>query len=164
MKTRFGGIWPAMVTPTTQDGKPALTVCEQLVDLFARQRLGGIYLVGSTGQWPLFTLEERKAIAERVVKSAAGRLPVMVHVGAVTTADAIALAEHAAQHRRGRGLGCRPDLLLALARLGVRVLPPHRIRHRSAALRLSPLGRQQTVPSARASTPNASWRSRPSRG
>ena len=64
MKTRFGGIWPAMVTPTTQDGKPALSVCEQLVDLFARQGMGGIYLGGSTGQWPLFTPEERMAIVE----------------------------------------------------------------------------------------------------
>ena len=97
MKTRFGGIWPAMVTPTTSDGRPALDVCERLVDLFVGQGLGGIYLVGSTGQWPLFSVEERKAIAERVVKAAAGRLPVMVHVGAVTTADAVALAGHAAR-------------------------------------------------------------------
>jgi len=97
MTTRFGGIWPAMLTPTTAHGAPALAVCEQLVELFARQQLGGIYLTGSTGGWPLFTVEERKAIAERVVRAAAGRLPVMVHVGAVATADAVALAEHAAR-------------------------------------------------------------------
>lgn len=95
MTLRFGGVWPAMLTPTMADGRPALPECERLVNLFARQRLGGIYLVGSTGQWPLFTLDERKAIAERVVSAAAGRLPVMVHVGAATTADAVALAEHA---------------------------------------------------------------------
>jgi N-acetylneuraminate lyase len=99
MTPRFGGNWPAMLTPTTSDGKPALAVCEQLVDLFANQRLGGIYLIGSTGGWPLFTVEERKAIAECVVRAAAGRLPVMVHVGAVTTADAVTLAEHAARIR-----------------------------------------------------------------
>jgi N-acetylneuraminate lyase len=97
MTKRFGGLWPAMLTPTKPDGQPALTICEQLVELFARQGLGGIYLVGSTGQWPLFTVAERKAIAECVVKSAAGRLPVMVHVGAATTADAVELAAHAAQ-------------------------------------------------------------------
>jgi N-acetylneuraminate lyase len=97
MKTPFSGIWPAMVTPTTGDGRPALEVCERLVDLFARQVLGGVYVVGSTGQWPLFSIEERKAIAESIVKSAAKRLPVMVHVGAATTADAVALAEHAAK-------------------------------------------------------------------
>jgi N-acetylneuraminate lyase len=97
MKTRFGGVWPAMLTPTDADGRPSLAACEQLVDLFARQKLGGIYLVGSTGQWPLFGVEERKAVAERVVKAAAGRIPVMVHVGAIATADAVALARHAAK-------------------------------------------------------------------
>jgi N-acetylneuraminate lyase len=97
MTTRFGGIWPAMLTPTTADGQPALGACEQLVNLFARQQLDGIYLTGSTGGWPLFSMEERKAIADCVVRAAAGRLPVMVHVGAVATADAVALAEHAAR-------------------------------------------------------------------
>ncbi len=97
MKTPFGGIWPAMLTPTTPDGRPALDVCQQLTDLFARQGLGGIYLTGSTGQWPLYTVEERKEIAEHVVKAAAGRIPVMVHIGAVATADAVKLAEHAAK-------------------------------------------------------------------
>ena len=85
-----------MLTPTTPAGEPNLVACEQLVDLFARQNLGGIYLVGSTGGWPLFTIAERKRITGTVVKAAAGRIPVMVHVGAVATADAVELAQHAA--------------------------------------------------------------------
>jgi len=97
MTTTFRGVWPAMLTPLRTDGSPNLGACEQLVDLFAKQGLGGIYLVGSTGQWPLFTMAERKAIAECVVKAAAGKIPVMVHVGAVTTADAVDLAKHAAK-------------------------------------------------------------------
>jgi N-acetylneuraminate lyase len=96
MPPPFAGVWPAMLTPTTPDGDPDLAGCERLVDLFAGQKLGGIYLVGSTGGWPLFTAPERKRIAETVVKAAAGRIPVMVHVGAVSTADAVELAEHAA--------------------------------------------------------------------
>lgn len=97
MRTRFGGVWPAMLTPLSADGTPSLSACEQLVELFAKQGLGGIYLTGSTGQWPLLTIPERKAIAERVVKAAAGKIPVMVHVGAVSTADAVDLAKHAAK-------------------------------------------------------------------
>jgi N-acetylneuraminate lyase len=86
-----------MLTPTSPDGKPSFRACEQLVDLFASQGLGGIYLVGSTGQWPLFSIDERRQIAECVVRAARRRLPVMVHVGAVATADAVALARHAAE-------------------------------------------------------------------
>lgn len=95
--SRFGGTWPAMLTPLGADGKPALNVCEKLADLFASQGLDGIYVGGSTGQWPLLTIDERKAIAERVVAVAKGRLPVMVHVGAISTADSVDLAKHAAR-------------------------------------------------------------------
>jgi N-acetylneuraminate lyase len=97
MTTAFGGIWPAVLTPLAPDGSPAFAVLEQLTDLFARQGLGGLYIGGSTGQWPLLTLEERCNVAACVVRAAAGRIPVMVHVGACTTADAVALARHAAR-------------------------------------------------------------------
>src|SRR6516164_5758426 len=96
MTKTFGGVWPAVLTPFA-DGRPALAVLERLTDLFARQGLGGLYVGGSTGQWPLLTADERRAIAECVVRAAAGRIPVMVHVGAASTAEAVALARHAAQ-------------------------------------------------------------------
>lgn len=92
-----GGIWPALLTPLGADGKPAFKVLEQLTDLFAQQGLGGLYVTGSTGQWPLLSLDERRQIAECVVKASAGRLPIMVHVGAASTADAADLARHAAR-------------------------------------------------------------------
>lgn len=95
MTPRFTGIWPAFVTPIAADGSPALDVVEQLVELFVSQKLGGLYLTGSTGQWPYFTVAERQAIVERAIRVAAGRLPIIVHVGAMTTADAVALTRHA---------------------------------------------------------------------
>jgi len=86
-----------MLTPLTETGQINHAQIEKLVDLFVRQRLGGLYVLGSTGQWPLLTVEQRQAAAERIVKTAAGRIPVMVHVGAVATDDAVALARHAAR-------------------------------------------------------------------
>lgn len=97
MTRRFGGIWPALVTPFGTDGKPALDVVERLVDLFAKQGMDGLYVTGSTGQWPLLTVEERQAVVERCVKASAGRIPIMAHVGAVSTDDAVTLAKHAKQ-------------------------------------------------------------------
>ena len=91
----FGGVWPAMVTPLTESGDINHAAIEGLIDLFVRQRLGGVFILGSTGQWPLLTLAERRGIAERTIKAAAGRIPVMVHVGAAGTQDAVALARHA---------------------------------------------------------------------
>jgi N-acetylneuraminate lyase len=97
MPAPFSGLWPAMLTPLGEDGAPNVAALEQLVELFVRHGLDGIYLTGSTGQWPLLKLEERRLIAETTVRAAAGRIPVMVHVGASATEDAIALARHAAE-------------------------------------------------------------------
>lgn len=86
-----------MLTPLDSSGQPALGETEKLVDLFVQQKLDGLYLLGSTGQGPLLSVPERQAVAECVVKTAAGRIPVMVHVGAVSTDDSVALARHASQ-------------------------------------------------------------------
>lgn len=95
MQTSFSGLWPAMLTPLDASGRPNLTAVEQLVEWYVREGLDGLYIVGSTGQWPLLNLDERKAVAERAVRTAAGRIKTMVHVGAVATEDAVALARHA---------------------------------------------------------------------
>jgi len=95
MAKRFGGLWPAMVTPIAADGSPALDTVERLVELFIQQGLSGLYVTGSTGQWPLLSQSERETVVERTIKAAAGRIPIMVHVGATTTAEAVALARHA---------------------------------------------------------------------
>lgn len=95
MTKSYHGVWPALLTPLDEAGQPKMGEVEKLVELFVRQGLGGLYILGSTGQWPLLTLDQRRAVAERVVNTAAGRIPVMVHVGAVATDDAVALAKHA---------------------------------------------------------------------
>jgi N-acetylneuraminate lyase len=95
MQSSFQGVWPAMFTALDDAGQPNEEAIEQLVELFVSQQLGGLYIVGSTGQWPLLPLEQRRAVAERVVKTAAGRIPVIVHVGAAATEDAVELARHA---------------------------------------------------------------------
>ena len=97
MNPRYTGLWPAMLTPLREDGAPCLETVARLIELFVQQGLGGVYLTGSTGQWPLLTPEERRSIVEVAVKTAAGRLPVMVHVGAPATGEAMALARHAAE-------------------------------------------------------------------
>jgi len=66
------------------------------VEFLAAGGLDGLLAMGTTGEGILFTLEERKRIASLFVEAARGRLQVAVHAGAQTTADTVALAEHAA--------------------------------------------------------------------
>lgn len=95
MPHEFAGVWPAMVTPLDESGRPAIELLDDLVDLYINQGLGGLYVLGSAGQALLLSPNERRAIAARVVKTVAGRLPVIVHVGANTTDEAVQLAKHA---------------------------------------------------------------------
>ena len=97
MSQKYQGLWPAMLTPLNSKGQPALGETEKLVELFVKQKLDGIYLLGSTGQGPLLSVADRQTITECVVKTAAGRIPVMVHVGANSTEDSVTMARHASK-------------------------------------------------------------------
>src|SRR5262249_36584470 len=55
-----------------------------------------ILALGTTGEGMLYSVSERKRVAELYVESARGKLQVAVNCGAQTTADTVALAEHAA--------------------------------------------------------------------
>lgn len=96
MMDRFSGLWPALFTPVATTGEPDTNQLAKLVDLLVGQGLDGLYILGSTGQGVLFTEEQRKRITEVVVEVNAGRIPLMVQVGALTTAESIRLAKHAA--------------------------------------------------------------------
>ncbi|MCF3107695.1 dihydrodipicolinate synthase family protein [Niabella sp. CC-SYL272] len=97
MKEIFKGLWSAMFTPTDEAGLPQMEQLEKLVHLLIAQGQDGLYVLGSTGQGVLFTEAQRKMVLEMVIKTAGGRVPVMVQVGALTTAESIRLAVHAAE-------------------------------------------------------------------
>jgi dihydrodipicolinate synthase/N-acetylneuraminate lyase len=66
-----------------------------LCDFLRAGGLDGMLALGTTGEGILLSLEERKRAAELFV-GAGSSLDVAVHCGALTTADTVALAEHAA--------------------------------------------------------------------
>lgn len=96
MENKFQGVWPAMFTPVDTEGKVAVAELRKLVDLLIAQDMDGLYVLGSTGQGVLFTEEERKHVLEEVMQVNAGRLPIMVQVGSMTTDESIRLTKHAA--------------------------------------------------------------------
>ena len=98
MNDSFKGLWPALFTPVKEDGKVNEPELEKLIELVIRQQLDGIYLLGSTGQGFLYSEEERRHIAALTLSIVKKRLPVIVHVGALSTHESIRLAKHAAQH------------------------------------------------------------------
>ncbi|MGW4728318.1 dihydrodipicolinate synthase family protein [Streptomyces shenzhenensis] len=92
----LSGILPALTTPFTADAEAVDEAALQaLVQRLVSAGVGGLIPCGSTGQYGALTADERRRVTELVVDAAAGAVPVVPHVGASTTAAAVALAEHA---------------------------------------------------------------------
>lgn len=94
--SRFEGIFAATLTPFTDDG---VVVDEEaihaLVDRLVAAGVAGLVPCGSTGEFPHLTTAERRRVVEVFIGAAAGRVPVIAHTGALTTAETIALSRHA---------------------------------------------------------------------
>jgi dihydrodipicolinate synthase/N-acetylneuraminate lyase len=89
------GALAAAVTPLADDRLDE-DAFGPYVDFLAAAGLDGLLALGTTGEGLLFRPEERKRAVELFVEASAGRLQVAAHCGAQTTADTLALVEHAA--------------------------------------------------------------------
>ena len=91
----FTGVIPAMVTPFDENEALDEARLAAIVEHLVGRGVDGLYLTGSTGEGFMMTPEERKRVVEISCKIVAGRIPVMVHVGAISTKVSIDLAQHA---------------------------------------------------------------------
>lgn len=91
------GVIVAMTTPFDREGKLDVKALEEETEFLIGKGVHCLYPCGTTGEMLLMSVEERKLVAETVVKKAAGRCIVYIHTGAVALQDTIALSQHAAQ-------------------------------------------------------------------
>lgn len=91
----FSGIIPATITTFHDDETLNLDAMAAVVEHQIGAGVDGLFICGSTGEWWLLNEQERKELAATVVDTAAGRVPVMVHIGANSTAESVCLAKHA---------------------------------------------------------------------
>ena len=92
------GALAAALTPLRDDGASLdEDAFGPYVDFLAKGGLDGVLALGTTGEGILLSVDERRRATELfVAAAAAGRLQVAAHCGAQSTADTIALVEHAA--------------------------------------------------------------------
>lgn len=88
----LAGVIAALLTPMEGGGRrPDLQATRRLVTWLAERGIHGLYIAGTTGEGLYLSPEEHRDLTRTVVK-AAGGVPVVAHVGALTTAQAVALA------------------------------------------------------------------------
>ncbi|MDR7450187.1 MAG: dihydrodipicolinate synthase family protein [Armatimonadota bacterium] len=84
------GIFPYLVSPVDPTtGKVKTTVLGRLVEYLIEQGIHGLSPLGSTGEFPYLSHEQRLAIVRTTVQAAGGHVPVVPGVAAFATADAI---------------------------------------------------------------------------
>ena len=93
---RFSGVLSAMVTPFSgEQNEVDEGLLRLLTDSTVESGVHGLVPCGSTGEFAAMTNEERRRVVEIVLDQAGGRVPVIPHVGAMTTRETILLAQHA---------------------------------------------------------------------
>lgn len=92
------GAFAAAVTPLRDAGNAIDEgAIAPYVDFLADGDLDGLLVLGTTGEGILCSLDERRRVLGRFLEAARGRLSIVAHCGAQTTADTVALAAHAAE-------------------------------------------------------------------
>src|SRR3984893_12829354 len=84
----FSGVWLPIITPFV-DGEIDYAGYEKLIDHYLRAGVAGIIPLGTTGESPTIDEVEAETLVERTVAAVAGRVPVLVGVGANDTRKAV---------------------------------------------------------------------------
>jgi len=96
IQEQLSGVWVAMVTPWDEvNNSPRKEVMAQLINRFVQAGVDGLFVLGTTGEGSLLSVEERKSFLEITMTMAEGKLPVIVHVGHDRTRIVRELAVHA---------------------------------------------------------------------
>lgn len=103
MKKLYGVTVP-LVTPFDENGKVDVRSLENLTEYLIEKGIQCLYPVGTTGEMMYLNIEERKLVAETVIRQAGGRAVVYVQAGAWNLEDTIELAQHA-EEKGADGIG-----------------------------------------------------------
>jgi dihydrodipicolinate synthase/N-acetylneuraminate lyase len=93
------GVLLPIITPFDEKVRVDEQMMRALVDFHIKAGVQGLFVLGSTGQGPAMTIEERKQTAAIALDQAKSRVPVIIHVGTADTQSTVELVEHAAAHK-----------------------------------------------------------------
>lgn len=91
------GSWVAIPTPFTEDDNVDFDGFEKLVDFHVEHGTDGLLLMGSTGESPSLTMDERREILDRVLAYAKGKVPVLAGTTGGNTRQTVELSKYAQQ-------------------------------------------------------------------
>jgi 4-hydroxy-tetrahydrodipicolinate synthase len=93
----FRGVAPALVTPFTADDEIDAAAFRALINRQINAGVSGLVVLGTTGENPTVTDEERRHLVDLAVETADGRVPVIVGTGTNNTDQSAAYSAAAAE-------------------------------------------------------------------
>jgi len=90
----FKGVFTALITPFDDDDNINEDSLRRLIKYNLDDGVSGFYVCGSTGEWPLLTIDERKRILEIVKDEVGDKASIIVNIGCISTKFSIDLARH----------------------------------------------------------------------
>ncbi len=91
----FRGVAPALVTPFTADDEIDEAAFCDLIERQITAGVSGLVVLGTTGENPTVTAEERRRLVDCAVETADGRVPVIVGTGTNNTDESVRFSEAA---------------------------------------------------------------------
>lgn len=102
----FTGVIPPLLTCFDKEGNFLERAQRELVQ-FLLPNVNGFYPTGTYGSGPLMSIDERKQVLEVILDEVNGAIPVIAHIGAPSTSQAVNLAKHA-EDAGADAVGCIP--------------------------------------------------------
>jgi 4-hydroxy-tetrahydrodipicolinate synthase len=107
MASTFKGVFPALVTPMTEDQELDCATLASLIDHLIEQGVHGVIPLGSTGEYYALDDAERETVVKTTLEAVAGRVPVLVGTNGGSTRAV------AAYSRQAQDMGADGVLLAA---------------------------------------------------
>lgn len=92
---KFEGIFPPGITPFTKDDEVDLAKLTEYLDFLIKGGIHGLFLLGTNGEGPLLTFEEKKEVIKTAVEHVNGRIPVIAGTGCTSTKETVELSKYA---------------------------------------------------------------------
>lgn len=89
------GVYYPVITPFDGDERVDHETFEALIDFGIERGVDGVFALGTAGQGPVMSHEERTAALETAVDAVDGRVPLIGHVGHIDVEKTVPLVEHA---------------------------------------------------------------------
>lgn len=83
------GVYVALVTPFTKDDEICFSILKELVDFHIESKTTGLVLLGTTGESPTLSHQEKCEIVKFVYEEAKGKIDIIVGVGGNNTKEVI---------------------------------------------------------------------------